>query len=103
MAVWVESGAQGNAEKGVKTGLKFICFLLSLPAKSKAVLPLRVNKIQILSLSLNGQGRGNNPCPLCIPGGCVWPEWCELLCAAPFLPVLCLSLGTTPLAAMGQG
>lgn len=39
---------------------------------------------------------------LCIPGVCVWPEWCDLLCAAPFPPVLCLSLGTIPLAAMGH-
>lgn len=40
---------------------------------------------------------------LCAFQECVWPEWCDLLCAAPFLPVLCLSLGTIPLAAMGQG
>lgn len=39
---------------------EFICLLLSLPAKSKAALCLRVSKIQIPSLSVNGQGRGNS-------------------------------------------
>lgn len=93
-----------------KKGLKLGIHLLAPPTASQeqgcSISHSKIKKeIQVPSLGLNGQGRGNRIHTLCAfqECVCVWPEWCDLLCAAPFLPVLCLSLGTIPLAAMGQG